>query len=186
MRKHQLGGNMKYLLTIGTMLLVFSCTTNPRSGSTEHTTSNLPAWFSNLEVDNDIFFGHGMAKKQNPSLGLKTASARARDDIAQQISVKVENLIKDFMQESGIGDNAKSLEFTSSVSKQVVSKVIEGSSPDKQEKANDGTWYVRIRYSKAEARQALEEALDREQALFDEFKAQQSFDELKAEAQNLN
>lgn len=165
---------------------MLSCASNPGSGSTESTKSDLPVWFTNIEISEDVFLGHGMAKKQNPSLGLKAATARARDDVAQQISVKVENLLKDFMQESGIGENAESLEFTSSVSKQVVSKVLQGSSPDKQERAKDGTWYVRVRYSKTQAKQSMEEALKREEALFNEFKASQSFEELKAEAKNLN
>lgn len=172
-----------FLVALGTLL---SCASGTKSGSTEETMSDMPEWFINREISEDIYYGMGMAKKQNPSLGLKAATARARDDIAQQISVKVENLMKDFMQESGVGENAQSLEFTSSVSKQVVSKTLKGSSPDKQVRAKDGTWYVRIRYSKADARNAVLEAANREAALFNEFKAQQGFDDLEKAIEKLD
>ena len=174
-----------YYLAILSTLMFFGCASQ-RSGSTEETTSDIPEWFINREVTDDVYYGVGMAKKQNPSLGLKSATQRARDDIAQQISVKVENLMKDFMQESGIGENAQSLEFTESVSKQVVSKSLEGSSPDKQIKAKDGTWYVRVKYSKADAKNAMLESAKREEALFNEFKAKQGFDELENTIRNLD
>ena len=174
-----------FYLVILTAFVIFGCGSH-RSGSTEESSSNMPEWFSNREVSEDVYFGVGMAKKQNPSLGLKSATQRARDDIAQQISVKVENLMKDFMQESGVGENAQSLEFTESVSKQVVSKTLEGSSPDKQIKAKDGTWYVRVKYSKADAKNAMLESARREEALFNEFKARQGFNDLEKAIQNLD
>ncbi|ODS29979.1 MAG: hypothetical protein SCARUB_04916 [Candidatus Scalindua rubra] len=167
-----------FSLTI-VLLTLWGCSTGTRSGSTEETQSDIPEWFLNRELSDDVYFGMGMAKKQNPSLAIKAATARARDDIAQQISVKVENLMKDFMQESGVGENAQSLGFTSSVSKQIVSKTLEGSSPDKQFKAKDGTWYVRVKYSKADARNAMLESAKREEALFNEFKANQGFEDLE-------
>lgn len=178
---------MKKIVTIIMMAALFSgCASNPRSGSTEETKSEFPDWFVNREVSDDYYFGVGMARKQNPSLGLKAATQRARDDISAQISVKVENLMKDFMQESGVGENAQSLEFTSTVSKQVVSKTLEGSVPDKQEKANDGTWFVRVRFPKDSAKEAIKEAAKREEALFNEFKAEQGMDELEKAVDKLD
>jgi len=167
------------------MLFVLGCASGPRSGSTEETSSDMPEWFLNDELSDDYYFGKGMAKKQNPSLGLKAATQRARDDIAAQISVKIENLMKDFMSESGIGENAQSLEFTSSVSKQVVSKTLEGSRPDKQKQAKDGTWYVRVIFPRADAKNTIIEAANREEALFNEFKATQSFQDLEKAVQEL-
>ena len=182
--KHKL-----FILLSFTMISItfWGCSTSDpaRSGSTEETRSEMPEWFVNPELSETHFYGNGMAKKQNPSLGQKAAIARARDDIAAQISVQVENLMKDFMQESGVGENAQSLEFTSSVSKQVVSKTLQGSVPDKQIYAEDGTWYVRVRYSKADAKDAMLEAASREEALFNEFKANQGFEDLEKAIGNL-
>ena len=167
-------------------LTIWGCAGGSRSGSTEETQSDIPEWFINREMSDDTYFGMGMAKKQNPSLAIKAATARARDDIAQQISVQVENLMKDFMQESGIGENAKSLEFTSSVSKQIVSKTLRGSSPDIQERAKDGTWYVRIKYSKVDAQKSMLEAAKREEALFNELNANQGFNDLEKAIKTLD
>jgi len=166
------------IISIIMFLVFWGCASSPRSGSTEETSSKLPSWFSNRIVAEDYYYGYGMAKKQNPSLGMKAATARARDDIGAQISIKVENLIKDFLSESGVGENAQSIEFTSTVSKQVISKTLSGCVPDKQETASDGTWYVRVQYSKTEARNAVLEAAKREEALFNELEAEKGFDEL--------
>jgi len=167
------------------LLTLWGCA-GTHSGSTQKTQNDIPTWFLNRETSEDNYFGMGMAKKQNPSLAIKVATARARDDIAQQISVKVENLMKDFMQESGVGENAQALEFTSSVSKQIVSKTLEGSTPDKQFKAKDGTWYVRVSYSKTDARNAIVESAKREAAMFNEFKANQGFDDLEEAIQSMD
>lgn len=78
-----------------------------------------------------------------------------------------------------MGENAQSRNFTSNFSKQVVSKSLEGSTPDKRYNAKDGTWYVRVRYSKDDARSTILEAAKREEALFNEFKANQGFEELE-------
>jgi hypothetical protein len=178
---------MSILLSLTVVLLtLWGCASGTRSGSTEETQSDIPEWFLNRELSDDFYFGMGMSKKQNPSLAIDAATARARADIAQQISVKVENLFKDFMQESGIGENAQSLEFTENVSKQIASKTLEGSSPDKQVRAKDGTWYVRVKYSKADSRNAMLEAAKREEALFNEFKADQGFEDLGKAIQTLD
>ena len=135
-----------YRLALVSMLslIAFNCASS-RSGSTEQTNSDFPEWFTDRETSDEYYYGIGMAKKQNPSLCLKVATSRARDDVAAQISTIVESMIEDVMEESGIGKNAQSIEFSSSISKQIVSKTLEGSSVDKTQMAKDGTYFVRVK-----------------------------------------
>ena len=145
------------LLTALIVLMVSGCgSSNPpvRSGSTEapakqdYSTSGYPDFFLNPPTAEDAFYGVGTAKKQNPSLAKKTATARARDEIAQAVNVKVSTMLKDFMQESGVGENAQALEFTESVSKQVASQALAGSTILKTEvgkMAHSMSW-CRIRW----------------------------------------
>ena len=162
------------LLTAFIVLMVSSCG------------SSAPKFFLNPPTAEDAFYGVGTAKKQSTSLAKKAATARARDEIAQTVEVKVNNMIKDFMQESGVGENAQALEFTESVSKQVSSTVLRGSKIIKTEVAKDGTFYVLVKYGLQNAIDASINEAKKEEALFNEFKARQGFDALEKELGKLD
>jgi len=51
--------------------------------------------------------------------------------------------------------------------------------------AKDGTWYVLVGYSKDSYRKATLDAAKKEEALFNEFKAQQGFDRLEDAIRNM-
>ena len=162
------------LLTALTVLMVSGCG------------SSTPQFFLNPPTAEDAFYGVGTAKKQNPSLAKKTATARARDEIAQAVDVKVSTMIKDFMQESGVGENAQALEFTESVSKQVASQALAGSTILRTEVGKDGTFYVLVSYSLASAIDASINEAKKEEVLYNEFKARQGFDALEKELGKLD
>ncbi len=157
-----------------------------RSGSTE--SSNLrdaPEWFLVQPEAEDAIYGVGMAKKQNPSLARNAAIARARDDVAGQVNVKVSSMMKDFMQESGVGENAQALEFTQSVSKQVTDISLQGCRVAEVYPGRDGTFYALVEYPLESLRQATLSEAQKEEALYNEFKAQQGFEALENEIQNM-
>lgn len=157
-----------------------------RSGSTEETgMKDVPEWFLNPPEAEDAIYGVGMAKKQNPSLARKASIARARDEIASQVQTKVQSMLKDFMQESGIGENAQALEFTQSVSKQVTDMSLQGSKVKEVYPAKDGTFYALVEYPLASLRQSTLSEAQKEEALYNEFKAQQGFDALEKEIQKM-
>jgi len=151
-----------------------------RSGSTEGSPmKDVPEWFLTVPEAEDALYGVGMAKKQNPSLARKSAIARARDDIASQVQTKVSGMIKDFMQESGVGENAQALEFTQSVSKQVTDISLQGSTVKEIYPANDGTMYALVEYPLNSLRQSTLSEAQKQEALYNEFKAQQGFEALE-------
>lgn len=157
-----------------------------RSGSTEESPmKDIPEWFLNVPQAEDAIYGVGMAKKQNPSLARKAAIARARDEVASQVQVKVQSMLKDFMQESGVGENAQSLEFTQSVSKQVTDMSLQGSKVKEVYPAKDGTFYALVEYPLESLRQSTLTEAQKQEALYNEFKAQQGFDALKEEIETM-
>jgi hypothetical protein len=93
------------------------------------------------------------------------------------------------MQESGIGETAQALEFTESVTKQVTSNSLQGSVIEDTYFANDGSVWVLVSYSLDNTKQnALNaaKAANREEALYNEFKASQSFKEMDTAVQSLD
>ncbi|MBS1271431.1 MAG: hypothetical protein MAGBODY4_00562 [Candidatus Marinimicrobia bacterium] len=157
-----------------------------RSGSTEESAmKDAPEWFLVQPQAEDAIYGVGMAKKQNPSLARKAAIARARDDIASQVQTKVQSMLKDFMQESGVGETAQALEFTSSVSKQVTDLSLQGSKVKEVYPAKDGTLYALVEYPLESLRQSTLSEAQKQEALYNEFKAQQGFEDLKKEIESI-
>ena len=179
---------MKKLFLICSTLVIalFTACAGPGSGSTEERgSSDMPDWFLVPPTAEDALYGVGQAKKQNPSLAKQAATARARNEISQAVNVKVSGMLKDFMQESGVGDNAQALEFTESVTKQVTANALKGSIVTEAYVAKDGTMFVLVEYPLVSMRQDALNAAKKEEALYNEFKAQQGFDALEQEIDKL-
>ena len=94
-------------------------------------------------------------------------------------------MLKDFMQESGVGDNAQALEFSEAVTKQVTDNSLQGAVIKEAYAAKDGTIFILVEYSLDSVRKDAVNAATREEALYNEFKAQQSFNELEKSLQNM-
>tara|TARA_B100000287_G_C20652550_1_gene787444 strand:+ start:869 stop:1414 length:546 start_codon:yes stop_codon:yes gene_type:complete len=177
---------MKISLLTFTILCLFIGCSGPSgggfSGSTESRYSNdQPEWSVNVPTDPNFYYGVGQAKKQNPSLAEKTAASRARAVIAQSVEATMSTMMKDFMQESGSGENAQALEFTSNVIKDVANQSLSGSVIKETFTAKDGTKYVLIEFPLSNVKSAALGAMKNDEALYNEFKASQAFEALDSE-----
>ena len=76
---------------------------------------DLPQFFLNPPQADDVIYGLGMAKLSDDSLSRDTAVARARRDIAFQVSATVQSMLTDYAQEAGSGDSTQTLSFVESV-----------------------------------------------------------------------
>ena len=181
---------MKRVLMMGTfvgaLLILEGCAAKMESGTTESRESrDVPEWATSRPSMEGMIYGVGQARKQNPSLAKNVAAQRARDEVAAAVNIRVESLVKDFMQESGVGERAEALEFTQSVSKGVADATLTGAMIKETYLARDGTYFVLVEYSLDQARRAAIESARKEEALWNEFKAGQGFDALEAELDKL-
>ena len=89
------------------------------------------------------------------------------------------------MQESGVGENAQATEFNESISKSVSNNVLSNNTIKEVFSAEDGTIYVLVEMSKNAIKEQSLSAAKKEQALFNEFKANQGFEKLEAALEKL-
>ncbi len=175
------------LVLSGVVMAALAGCAGPKvSGSTEERESrDMPEWALQPPAEEGMLYGVGQARKQDPSLAKKVAALRAREEIAAAVKIKVESLVKDFMQESGVGQRAQALEFASAVSKGFTEATLSGARIKEVYPAKDGTVFVLVGYSLDEARRQAIENAHQEEALYNEFKADQGFDALEAELAKL-
>ena len=189
----------KRLLLLGIMimsgLLIMACATQPgpKPVSPEEQAQCIPEWEVNPPSAEDGLYGSGLAKMQMASLSKKTADQRARDEVVMAIRVKVQTMMKDFMQQSGIGEQAQALQFSESVSKAISSHVLYGCKIVKRQVCPDGTWHSLALWPiggsdtlKKEISNQTKKLVKNEQALYNEFKAKKGFEELQKELDKLN
>lgn len=184
---------MKKLITLmlGMVLLSsFMLVSCGGGGTVNKGGRDVPEWFLSREKSDDVIYGVGMSKKSRLQLSQKAAEAAARAEISQVIETKVSTMLKDFMQDSGVGDNVRALEFTEYVTKTVSSTVQRGAAIDKTHIADDNTVYVRVAYPlnelKNQTKDAIKSNWKNEEALYNEFKAKQAFDSLDDEIDKMD
>ena len=101
----------------------------------------IPDWTVNPPSAEDGVYGSGLAKMNQAAMSKTSADQRARQEVVMAIEVKVQAMVKDFMQQSGIGDSGQSLQFAQSVSKGISSHVLHGCKIVKRKVCEDGTWH---------------------------------------------
>jgi len=157
-------------------LLLIGCGTPP---PVEVAPPSMPSWALNIPSQEGYIYGVGSAMKQNPQLARTTAIGLARDDIARTLELKVSSMFKNFMQESGIGENAQALEFTESVTKQVASTTLNGAIVKEVELAGDGRMWALVELNLSAVKKAAADNAKQQEAMYNQFKANQSFDALE-------
>jgi len=170
-------------LTISMAFMLINC------GSPKADTAEIPDWYLNPPQTQDAIHEAGDAAKHSMGLAKEAADARARDGIARTIEIKVSTMFKNFMQESGVGQEAEALEFTSSVSKQVANNVLKGCKITKREMKREGELYHCYSLAKYDLNSLIQETKEsarRQKALYNEAKANMAFDELEDEIDNMD
>lgn len=187
---------MKRIVLLSVLsLVVFGC--GPKPPAQPEAPASPPCgkeWVWTPPSAEDAFYGVGNASKATPSLAKQTATHRARVEIAQTCSVEVSSLVKDFMEQSGIGEGAQPLEFSQAVGKSVSTVTLAGSKiKDTCFLTGPGgsptEYWVLVEYPVGKLREmsldaAKQEAM-REEAMYNEWKAEQGFEKLNEELAKL-
>lgn len=138
---------MKLLLAAIMLLSLAACTgteTNTSTVSTtpvkEDTMAGYPAWVIDPSVEDGIgAVGSAFIGAAGVSFARTEALANARDELARQMEVKVQNMFKSYTNSIGLGGADGVEKVATSVSKQIANQTIKGSkqkgfwiSPDKE------------------------------------------------------
>lgn len=187
---------MKKILFLGvTSILVLSC--GPKPPVVLEPPPGPPCgkeWTMTPPYAEDAYYGVGNATKISGPLAKSIASLRARVQISEACSVTVSSLVKSFMEQSGIGEGAQALEFSQAVGKGVSQVTLAGSI------IKDTCWltgpggsptdyWVLVEYPIGKLREmaldaAKQEAM-KDEAMYNEWKANQGFENLDQELAKL-
>ncbi|MGD9808451.1 MAG: LPP20 family lipoprotein [Deferribacterales bacterium] len=144
-----------------------------------------PAWVVNPQVEGAIAAA-GSAKKSAGGMQFTrdAAMANARSEISRVIEVKVNTMMKDFTQVTGVGDAETVDKVTSSVSKQVSSQVLQGTMQKDAWFSPCSELYVLVVLDPSKVaeltKQQVITSMKNDQALWQQFQAQKAQDELDA------
>ena len=124
----------------------------------------------------------GLGESRNTQTAIAKAKLEARKNLAQLVTVKLENLEKSFVEEVGEAKGSEMNEVFSSATKQITSQTLNGTVPKIQKyETNDGitTAYVLMVLNP----DIVDESLKNNSAkhLYERFRASKAFEELDKE-----
>ena len=118
------------------------------------------------------------------------AAADARGKLAAQFKVQVDRMIKSYLGNTGVGDTETIDQVSESILKTVTSETLYGSKIYKSRTGPQGRMFVLVGIDSENTQRAVERSvstsMNNDQALWQQFKAQKGFDELKEEISKQN
>ena len=113
------------------------------------------------------------------------AAASARVQLAQNMKVQVTNMIKQYAETSGVGESETVDKVNTSVTKQITDETLMGSRIYKSRRSPAGTLYVLVGIDTknfvSKTQDMLKTSMNNDKALWQQFKASKSQDELAAD-----
>jgi hypothetical protein len=160
----------KFSVVLVCLLAALALGCNSVPPDTRVSDPNVPEWLNEFPPE-DVLWGIGSAKQSTDNMSMQMAESRARQNIANQLSVEVQGMITDYARDAGTINNQTSLALAETVSRQVSDAKLTGVTPLTRWRAPDGTWWFRLQLKKADAAQAVTDIIDSEAARYSEFKA---------------
>ncbi|MCW8357187.1 LPP20 family lipoprotein [Marinomonas pontica] len=146
-----------------------------------------PAWVCGAPVEGVELSAVGYSEKSaaGPNYMKQMAATAARVELAQVLSVDLQNMVKQYVEITGAGDAETVDRVNSVVSKQVTEQKLIGSKVVRQMPTPSGGLVVLVGLDPAQAEGVAESILRtsmrNEAALFQKLESEKSFDELAAE-----
>jgi hypothetical protein len=113
------------------------------------------------------------------------AMASGRSELARMISLKVEDLTKNFTRQTGVVDNAVVDKVSEQVSKQVTKQTLAGSRANKLWVSPENNLHILMvldpKVVKASVKEAVTTSYKNEEALWQQFQAERGYEELDKE-----
>ena len=185
------------LLPVFSALFLISCSSTPEAPPPERVTDVIecsypdnpsqaaPEWVCNEALDGYEVAAVGVTEKSKAGIAFmeQIAATNARVKLAQQIRVQVQNMVKTFLETTGSGDSETVDRANTSVTRQITDESLAGSKVVKKITNKLGTLYVLVAIDETEfnslTSDALSTSMDNDNALWQQFRAQQSQQELQ-------
>ena len=185
---------MKKLLlsAIGVGLIISGCATNqPQKQEPKNVNmcesvygQGAPDWTCNPEIKG--YYSAVGISEPNP-MGInfqKTeATAQARDALARELSVKVQNMFKQYQSTTGVGKDQTAEKATTNVSRQLANATLNDSRVYRMWRNKEGKLFVLVIMPKEEVKEKLKQSIKttfkNDKALWQEFKAKKAQEELE-------
>ncbi|HHJ63702.1 MAG TPA: hypothetical protein ENJ61_02235 [Aquifex aeolicus] len=146
-----------------------------------------PDWVLNPQVQGSKIASVGSAKlgKAGFQFARTEALSNARDELARMIEIRVKNMVKNFMQVTGVGDAETVDRVSTQVSKQVAYQTIRGSRQVALWRSPCGELFVLVSVDpqmvKDFIKTQVETSFKNEQALWQLYQAKKAHEELERE-----
>ncbi len=176
-------------LTLVTMLTFAGCGSKPNPvgnmSEVNQCLAGAPEWVITGGMEGGLSaVGASQIGKAGIQFARTAALGNARDEMARIINVKVNNMLKDFTQTTGIGDNEVVDKVTATVSKQVASEELQGATQRAVWTSPCNELYVLISIDPSAVQSSVKNSVatsyKNENALWQQFQAQKAQDELDA------
>ena len=169
-----------------TTSIEMATTTDETTTMAESTGIPVPDWFLNIPEDPGYLYAVATASSKSMDMALDTARHASRTDLAGQISTKVQSLFKRFREEVGAGEDSELTAMTTAVSKEIVSELLTGAKPVKQDLSKEGSLYhayVLSEMSVGAVNSTVVDQTKENRNMYTRFRASQGFKELEAEVE---
>ncbi len=146
-----------------------------------------PLWVCDAPVEGMSVGAVGSAAKSDAGVAFmkQMAATDARVQLAQNMKVQVQNMIKQYAETTGAASKETVDRVNTSVTKQITDQTLQGTKIFRSIVAPDGTMFVLVGLDEAAAQKLTETAvktsMNNDQAAWQQFKAQKGQDELAAE-----
>ena len=180
-------GMMRWVVAAAVVMGVAACA-KPKPKVAECTfpgsTTEAPGWVCDQPVPGIAVGAVGSTQKSAAGMSFmrEMASTSARAELARQMKVQVQGMIKQYAETTGAGDAETVDRVNTSVTKQITNESLAGTKIMRSIQAPDGTLYVLVGLDES-TRQALVKAavntsLNNERAAWQQFRAKKGFEEL--------
>jgi hypothetical protein len=148
--------------------------------------NDAPAWVLSPELEGGLAAaGSAKVGAAGMQFAKTEAMASGRDELARILSVKVQNMVKNFTQATGVGDAQTVDKVSSQVSKQVANETLTGSRQKNVWLSPCNELFVLVVLDpavvKEQAKQAVQSSYKSDQALWQQFQAKKAYEELDKE-----
>ena len=170
------------ILMFAIVLLAFmGCSHNSKPSGTKKVYR--PDWW-NTQPSESYICSYGQAEKVSETASMDAAKANALLEAAQYVEINVKGMIKNYEEEAGVKDPqvlALSQKVVKAISNARFSNVVPGKIETIIVNTKDGERYksfVQLMIPKTEVNKNLANQIRNEEALYNQFKASQAFQEL--------